>query len=133
ILIVGSMVLAFRQYHEMGFWIVVGELVAATVIILAGIKYFPQSRAGKLLILGRRLDKNLGFSGTDQFDDYVGREGISLTQLRPAGIAQFDLKRLDVVSEGTFIDKDRRVKIVAVEGNRIVVREQGPSNSGKEG
>jgi membrane-bound serine protease (ClpP class) len=133
LLIIVSMALAFRQYHEIGFWIVVGELITATVIILVGIKHFPHSRAGKLLILGRRLDKKLGFSGTEQMEDYIGREGTSLTQLRPAGIAQFDSKRLDVVSEGTFIDKDRKVKVVAVEGNRIVVREQGTLTSGKEG
>ena len=132
-LIVGSMILAFRQYHEMGFWIVVGELIAATVVILVGIKYFPQSRAGKLLILGHSLDKKLGFSGTEHLENYVGREGVSLTHLRPAGIAVIDSKRLDVVSEGTFIDKDRKVKVVAVEGNRMVVREQEAQTSGKEG
>lgn len=131
--IVGSMALAFRQYREMGFWIVVGELVVAAVVVMLGIKYFPQTRAGKLLILGRRLDKRLGYSGTDEFAEYLGLEGTALTQLRPAGIAEVGSKRLDVVSEGTFIDKGRRVKVVAVEGNRVVVREAEHATEGKEG
>ncbi|UCD58848.1 MAG: hypothetical protein JSV16_07000 [Candidatus Hydrogenedentota bacterium] len=120
---IGSIVLAFRQYHEMGFWIVAGELVAASVLIIMGIKYFPHSYAGKLLILGRSLDKKLGYSGTEPLERYVGQEGTSLTHLRPAGIAKIGARRLDVVSEGTFIDKGKSLKVVAVEGNRVVVRE----------
>lgn len=123
IALIGSAVLAFRQYQEMAFWIVTGELVVATVLVLFAIKRFPHSHAGKLLILGRSLDKRFGFSGTEPLDKYVGQEGESLTHLRPAGIAKIGARRLDVVSEGTFIDKGKRLKVVAVEGNRVVVRE----------
>ena len=120
---VGSIVLAFRQYEEMGFWIAGGELIAATVLIMLGIKYFPHSHAGKLLILRRSLDKKDGYSGTEPLDEYLGEEGVSLTHLRPAGVAEIGSRRLDVVTEGTFIDKGKGLKVVAVEGNRVVVRE----------
>ncbi len=123
IALIGSAVLAFREYEEMAFWIVAGEMIAATVLVLVAIKRFPHSHAGKLLILGRNLDRKLGYSGTESLDEYVGQEGESLTHLRPAGIAKMGARRLDVVSEGTFIDKGKRVKVVAVEGNRVVVRE----------
>ena len=121
---IASIVFAFRNYDEMGLWIAGIELVVATVLILVGIKRFPQSHAGKLLILGRNLDKKLGFSGTDQLDSFVGREGETVTSLRPAGIAKVGSRRLDVVTEGAFIDKGKKVRVVAVEGNRIVVREE---------
>jgi membrane-bound serine protease (ClpP class) len=120
---VASIVLAFRQYQAMGFWIAGGELIAATVLIMMGIKYFPHSHAGRLLILGRSLDKKNGYSGTESLDQYVGKEGISLTHLRPAGTAEIGSKRLNVVTEGTFIEKGKKLKVVAVEGNRVVVRE----------
>jgi len=120
---VGSIVLAFRQYEAMGFWIAGGEVIAATVLILIGIKRFPHSHAGRLLILGRSLDKKDGYSGTEPLDQYVGKEGVSLTHLRPAGIAEIGSTRLNVVTEGTFIDKGKPLKVVAVEGNRVVVRE----------
>jgi membrane-bound serine protease (ClpP class) len=41
--------------------------------------------------------------------------------------------RLDVVSEGTFIEKGKKVKVVEVEGNRVVVRELEHPSLGKEG
>jgi hypothetical protein len=60
-----------------------------------------------------------------------GQEGISLSQLRPAGKAEFDGLRLDVVSGGELIEAGRRIVVEFVEGNRIVVREiTKPKNSG---
>lgn len=59
-----------------------------------------------------------------QYEAFLGRTGISLTQLRPAGTADFDGEYLDVVTEGGFIGPRTGVKVVAVEGTRIVVREE---------
>ena len=61
--------------------------------------------------------------GTEPLEKYMGAEGVSITHLRPAGIAKIGSRRMDVVSEGTYIDKDKKLKVIAVEGNRVVVRE----------
>jgi membrane-bound serine protease (ClpP class) len=53
----------------------------------------------------------------------AGQKGISLSQLRPAGKAEFGRLRLDVVSGGELIEADRQIVVEVVEGNRIVVRE----------
>jgi membrane-bound serine protease (ClpP class) len=53
----------------------------------------------------------------------IGREGISLSQLRPAGKAEFGGLRLDVISSGELIEAGRKIVVEVVEGNRIVVRE----------
>jgi membrane-bound serine protease (ClpP class) len=121
---VASIFFAFRDYQQMGFWIASVEIVVATILIMIGIKRFPQSHAGKLLILGRNLDKKLGYSGTESFEAFMGRQGETMTSLRPAGIAKIGSRRLDVVTEGAFIDKGKKIRVVAVEGNRVVVREE---------
>ena len=54
----------------------------------------------------------------------VGKKGETLSVLRPAGIGDFDGVRLNVVTEGGFIDKGQPVEIVRVEGSRIVVRQR---------
>ncbi|HLF94456.1 MAG TPA: NfeD family protein [Planctomycetota bacterium] len=54
--------------------------------------------------------------------DALGREGEAQTDLRPAGIVLIDGKKIDVVTSGEPVDKGRRVRVVQVEGNRIVVR-----------
>ena len=53
--------------------------------------------------------------------DYTGKTGKACTTLRPAGIAEIDGVRLNVVTEGDYIDAGTAVKVISVEGNRIVV------------
>jgi len=81
-----------------------------------------RGKLSKTLILKDSLSKESGYIGTEDLEYFVGKEGIALTVLRPAGTAEFDGVRLDVVSEGDYIPKNSRVKIIQVTGRRIVVR-----------
>ena len=54
---------------------------------------------------------------------FIVREGVTHTDLRPAGIGEFDGVKLNVVSDGEFVAKDKPIRVQSVEGNRIVVRE----------
>ncbi len=54
---------------------------------------------------------------------FIGKEGISRTVLRPSGIGEFDGVKLNVVSEGEFIGNGVKIRVLAVEGNRILVQE----------
>jgi membrane-bound serine protease (ClpP class) len=53
----------------------------------------------------------------------VGDQGIAETALRPAGIARFQRQYLDVVTDGSFVEPRRPVRVIRIAGNRIVVRE----------
>jgi len=59
-----------------------------------------------------------------QYETYLGRVGISITQLRPAGTGDFEGEHLDVVTEGGFIGPGTGIKVISVEGTRIIVREE---------
>ena len=52
----------------------------------------------------------------------LGLEGEAITLLRPAGTIQIGDKRVDAVSEGEYIERGSRVKVITVEGGRVVVR-----------
>lgn len=52
----------------------------------------------------------------------LGREGVALTVLRPAGMVEIDDERVDAVSEGSYIAAGSSVRVVQVQGNRVVVR-----------
>ena len=54
----------------------------------------------------------------------LGKQGRTTSVLRPAGIGDFDGVRLNVVTEGSFIERDKPIEIVNVDGARIVVRER---------
>lgn len=92
--------------------------IALTFVLQSATK----GRLSKILVLHEAQKKEAGYTGTEELNYFLGHEGVSLTVLRPSGIADFDGIKLDVVSEGDFIPKDTKVKIIRVEGRRIVVR-----------
>lgn len=51
----------------------------------------------------------------------LGKEGVTLSELRPAGKVLVEKQKLDVVTSGEFIERDVKVRVVAAEGSRIVV------------
>jgi membrane-bound serine protease (ClpP class) len=89
----------------------------------ASIKYFPRTRTGRKMILA---ETQTGVrAGSPQPSDWIGREGVAQSPLRPAGAALIDGQRLDVVAESGVIDSGSRIRIIAVNENRLVVRKLG--------
>ncbi len=116
---------------QTGAWVeplmrVTTALVATVVLMLLSLRVLPKSRAGRGLVLASSTARSEGFVASDE-SRLVGQLGISESELRPAGIARFGDERVDVVSEGIFIPRGQAVRVVQVEGVRVVVRpeEQG--------
>lgn len=63
-----------------------------------------------------------GYSTSIGLEELVGKTGVAVTDLRPSGWATVQEKRIFVVTEGDFISNHDSVKILTVDGNRIVVR-----------
>jgi len=98
-------------------------LAVLGVLVEIAMRSATRGRLSKTpLILKDELDKESGFSSARDREYFIGREGVTLTPLRPAGLADFDGVKLDVVSDAGFLDKDTRIKVIDVEGRRIAVR-----------
>jgi len=52
----------------------------------------------------------------------IGKEGETQSDLRPSGWVMVNGQRVFVVSEGDFLEKNCKVRILSVDGNRVVVR-----------
>ncbi len=102
-------------------------IIILILIALIAIAFFILYRSGlngklsKTVVLQDKLDDEPGFRGTENMSGFLGSEGMALTALRPSGVADFGGTKLDVVTQGEYIDKDTKVKIIDVEGSRIVV------------
>ncbi len=77
----------------------------------------------RLILFGKQENKEGYISSEPSLSDYVGLVGEAITTLRPAGIADIEGKRVDVVTEGAFVVSGAKIKVIAVEGGRVVVRE----------
>jgi len=90
-----------------------------TIVFLA--RVFPSAPFGRKLVLAEGA---LPARGADPAPSRAGaaREGVAVTPLRPAGTARVGDDLVDVVTEGDFVDAGARVRVVRVEGSRVVVR-----------
>lgn len=129
--IAGLIVLAFATYR-----LFEGDVIAAfgytsifaAVAVFLVLWLFSTGRLGKPLMLSAKLGDNEtegSLAGMTQqaVNAWQGKEGVAITDLRPAGTVAFGEERKDVVAESAFIAKDSRVKVILTEGYRIVVRE----------
>ena len=101
------------------------SIVGATILVVVALAYLPELRAmGRMGIsLPLELTRESGYASFDAGRmEWIGRVGTAVSPLRPGGIASFDGERIDVVSEGEFVGMGAPVRVVGVEGIRIIVR-----------
>ena len=97
------------------------SLIVAIIVFLLILKFLPSSKLWGKLVLNEVETGQAGFTSSDDHSLYLGREGVVVNLLRPAGIIEIDGIHIDVVSEGEYIEPGIKVKVVSVNGSRIVV------------
>ncbi len=99
-------------------------MIAAIVLLLVLAKFLPQTTIFQKFILSDEEKANLGWVSTVTNKELVGMEGIAATPLRPSGTAEINDKKVDVVTESEFIERGKKIVVIAVEGMRVVVKEK---------
>ena len=100
-------------------------LAMAGMLVLA--RMLPRLPFGRQLVLETGMPADLGYVSAPESDHRrLGRIGKTLSPLRPAGIAEIDGSRVDVVSDGGFIEAGVAIEVSRVDGNRMVVRRVSP-------
>jgi membrane-bound serine protease (ClpP class) len=110
--------------------VIVGALGRAAISILVAIgaalalmRFLPSLPFGRRLVLGSQMRTAEGYESAPVDDrQWLGRTGTALSPLRPAGVADLDGERVDVVSDGSFIEAGAVLEVTRVDGNRVVVR-----------
>ena len=103
-------------------------IIAISGLVLGGLTYavirhLPHSRSMSGIFLDRSTSRETGYISAPERDYLVGQVGLTLTDLRPSGTASFDDERIDVITEGPFIEEGVRVVVLRADGYRHVVRE----------
>lgn len=103
---------------------VIFALLLAVLSSLLFLRLLPRLPFGRRLILETGLPASQGYESSPPGDhEWMGKRGRAMSPLRPAGIAEFDGTRVDVVSDGPLIESGAAVEVIRVDGNRIVVRQ----------
>ena len=116
-----SLFIVFHDISTMaGTYFVLADLFIIPILVAVGLKIVARSPA----TLRETLSSDKGVvSQAPELENFMGREGKSVTPLHPGGTAIIDGQRVDVVSRGEYIDRDKDIVVVEVTGNQIIVRE----------
>ncbi|OZB91899.1 nodulation protein NfeD [Paenibacillus sp. XY044] len=119
-LIAGVVRAAYDTTHAL-FSLGIAFAAAVVVVVIVAI-IFKEKGVWNRFILKEALTKEQGFVPTIAKEDLLGKAGVSVTPLRPAGTVNVEGERIDVVTDGEFVPAGTPVKVVHVEGARIVVK-----------
>lgn len=118
--IVGAIAMAFQESSATGMRFLLATAVLVPAVIVLGFKLFPKSPFGRHMVAG-----GLSFASQKATDErdlaLLGTLGTVEADCRPAGMARLAGRRVDVVTRGEWIEAGAAVRVVEVQGNRVVV------------
>ena len=122
-LIVVSLLMAGANFVHMAYSILIAIILAILGMVIL-MKFFGKKlHMFNKLVLTDATTTEEGYVSNVNRLDLIGKVGVTVTQMRPSGVIMIDLERIDAVSEGSYIDVDKKIEVVKVEGSRIVVRQ----------
>ena len=115
-----GMYVAYQDYGLNGAgYVFLISMGLCTVFLIVALKTRVLSR----LSMKHKESSSEGFeAGSDDLSELEGQSGISVTPLRPAGSAILGDKKVDVVTEGEFVETNARIKVISINGNRVIVK-----------
>ena len=119
---VGGLYVGFQVSTTTGLAFAAVTVLLLPVIVGFGFYMLPRTWVGRKLILRTDTSAEKLRGSVADYPSLMDKEGVAVTLLRPAGMAQIEKQRVNVVTEGEIIEKGSRIKVVDVQGNRIVVR-----------
>lgn len=125
--LIGSLVCAYQIDGTTMAILAAVETVCVPAVIVLAFKILPKTAFGRQLFLGPPADASPGApslpAGTSDLDSLLNQVGLVVAALRPSGTVDFNGRRVSVVSDGVSIAKGATVRVIEVEGNRVVVEE----------
>lgn len=116
--VVGAIVLGFQD-HGAAAGVPLLVITLAVVPVAFAIAF-------RRLQLKSTLGAEQGFTAATTDPSLLHKEGVTLSALRPSGMARIDARVLDVITQGEMLPENCRIRVVKLEGNRIVVKSLSP-------
>ena len=117
-----SVVFAFREGVAHGFTFLGLGIILLPVAIALGLRVLPKTFFGRRMILSGPGHGEISHgTGDPTRRNLIGASGTTITDLRPAGTAEIAGRRVDVVSASAFVTRGTTVRVLSVDGTRMVV------------
>lgn len=97
-------------------------IIITTIVSYVLMKLGFRSKIFNKVVLNAKHNGEKGYLSTDSMNQYLDKEGICITGLRPSGFIEIDGIKLDALAESGYIPIGAEIKVVRVEGSKIFVR-----------
>ena len=120
---VGGVAIFFQHSTFAGIAGVVIAMVMIPVVLVLAYKAFPKTKFGKSVTL-TPSERRQGDAvpDTDEIMALLGKTATVISPLRPVGMCDFDGHRVECVAESGYIENDKIVKVIKVDGTQLTVR-----------
>ena len=113
-------------------------LTAIAIMVVLAVYVLPHTPLFRKVILEESMNSADGFTALRPDETLIGRRGVTLTPLRPAGTVKLGETRHDAASEGDFLEAGIPVVVTACNGFQLIVRQDdnrssAPEDSGSAG
>ncbi|MCA9070375.1 MAG: hypothetical protein KDA84_15695 [Planctomycetaceae bacterium] len=122
---------AWWDQHRARFWWFVGSSVGLIPFTIGATLFLiSRTRLGnRVLLEAPKLEDVTPYSQeAEQRKQLIGKRGKTLTLMTPGGLVIVEGKRHHAEAEGQMLDPEQPIQVIAVRGNRVVVRPYEPSS-----
>jgi membrane-bound ClpP family serine protease len=88
------------------------------------VRIYPTTAVGKKVLLKNPPPESVqGFRDeAGKLESFLGKQGVALTLLRPAGSIEIDGDRIDAVSESEMLPAGTPVEVIRISGLKVIVK-----------
>lgn len=115
-------VILYAKNLEQGLTLAIIVVVVIAIMMTIVVLFFHKGRDKSPIKLQEKMEAPEEFLNESDIRYLIGKKGVALTDLRPAGKCEIDGITFDVRSEGNYIKKDSQIQIIKAEGNTLIVK-----------
>lgn len=132
LLAIGGVALCFAIGTRTGFVAAIATMIAGPLLLALAVRIYPKSPVGKRVLLRGPSGHAIDRVARESLDlaKFLGQRGTATTILRPAGICDFNGRRIDCMSESQAINRGSTVEVIRVDGTHVYVRAVEPEPTG---
>lgn len=121
--LVGGVAIFFRHSAVVGWIGVIAAVVMVPLLLMTAYRLLPRTRFGRHVMLTPPVrDRGDAIADARELGELLGETGHVLTPLRPVGVCELNGRRVECVAESGYVQKDKSVKVIRVEGTQVTVR-----------
>ncbi len=121
--LIGGLMIFFHSSTTAGWVGIVVAIVMIPTVVIVAYKIFPKTKFGKAVTLTPpERQQGDAIPDTEELKEMPGEVGVVITPLRPVGMCDFSGRRFECVAEGGYVDKDKKIKVIRVQGTQLTVR-----------